>query len=112
MLRAMDEGGSVCVFCRSGAHRAPFLTALFLLWSTGQTPANVYGHLIRMRPIVERIFEVPMDILAPLLQTEPPALALPRTVTAPKFKMFWMVRPGGQEDDEPRPDMCVCGVRG
>lgn len=109
-MQAMDEGGSVCIFCRSGAHRAPFLTALFLLWSTGKTPAEVYEHLTRMRPIVERIFVAQMDILAPGLQAEP-VLHLPRTVTASKFRMFWMVRKGGPAEQEPRPDVFVSGVR-
>lgn len=98
----MEGGGSVCIFCKSGAHRAPFLAGLFLLWAVGKAPVDVYGHLVRMRPIVQRIFDAQMETLAPLLRRQP-LLPWPRVATAANYRKFWLVRPEDADHDASRP---------
>ena len=46
-------GKKVLVFCRNGAHRSPFLCALFLVFTTAATPDFVAEYLQKLRNIVD-----------------------------------------------------------
>lgn len=112
ILRVFDAGGSVLIFCKSGAHRAPFMAAIFMLYTTGKSPQEVYELLTSMRPIVERIFLPEMDILQRLLKTmREPRLYFPRLAKSKQYERFWMVSPDLSEVSAlgmPRPDLFVC----
>lgn len=46
-------GKKILIFCRNGAHRSPFLCALFLVYTTAATPDFVAEYLQKLRNIVD-----------------------------------------------------------
>ena len=53
IMKILKAGGKVLISCKNGAHRSSLLTAMFLIYASGETAHSVRDYLVTLRNIVD-----------------------------------------------------------